>query len=424
MVKLRVKFIPDILEEHYEALEFLWGQRETALRSPVCTSRALFDLDERIEAHVQGLLIGGEETIPIVEPGLSDGDSTTAFAASHILLRLNRSYAAQQVMDAFMAAQGSQLDGIRQALSHGPLDLIVDQLREAFPSAPAPIAVAAAEALAFHRQLEPNASRLGTLLRDENQMVRWAAWRVVALLPSTSLLEASVLDSFKTHEAVIHDEDQTVRREAMQAAVWTRQQWLLEHCRKLSNNPLPENGDAIYLLAILGKPTDLQQIVAAAKAGELGPRRFQALGAFGHPAVIGTLLEEIESDDPHVAVAAGTAFTKITGADINSHKRVQLPPGDSHEPDEFEREFLNEVILPSAELARAHWKKLQAAFSKGTRWCRGFDLSRGATNGILAQLDLESRWETCLRGKFEGTWHGSLIDLEAFPQKPLTENSQ
>jgi hypothetical protein len=32
-------------------------------------------------------------------------------------------------------------------------------------------------------------------------------------------------------------------------------------------------------------------------------------------------------------------------------------------------------------------------------------------------LDMESRWQACLRGMFEGTWQGSLIDLEVFPQK-------
>lgn len=420
MARPKVRVIHSLLEEHFDEVEFLWGQREAALRSPAYTSRTLFDLEERIEAHVQGLLIGGEHTIPIVEPGLSDDDSTRAFAASYILLRLNREHAAHQVVDAFIRAKEGQLDGIRQALCHGPIEVILGQLHEAFTSSRPPIAVAAAEALAFHTQLEPNASRLGVLLRDENQKVRRAAWRLVALLASSSVLEAPVLDSFKTHEAVIHDEDQKVRREAMQAAVWNRQQWLLEHCRKLSNNPLPEHGDAIYLLAILGKPTDLEHILAAGKAGELGPQRFRALGAFGHPAVINVLLEELASENPHTAMAAAAAFTKITGAEIDSDKRVQLPPQDGHEPDEFEREFLDEVFLPSVELAREHWKKVREAFSKGSRWCRGFDLSRGATNDILAQLDLESRWEACLRGKFEGTWHGSLIDLEAFPQKPLT----
>jgi hypothetical protein len=35
---------------------------------------------------------------------------------------------------------------------------------------------------------------------------------------------------------------------------------------------------------------------------------------------------------------------------------------------------------------------------------------------MLVKLDLESRWEACLRGRFDGTWKGSLVDLEVFPQ--------
>jgi uncharacterized protein (TIGR02270 family) len=417
MVKPRAQFISDILEEHYEELEFLWGQRQSALRSPAYTSRTLLDLEERIEAHLQGLLIGGEQTVALVGPGLSDDDSTLAFAAAYTLLRLDSESAVQQVMDVFMGAKGGQLDGIRQALCYGPIDMIIGQLRESFATSPALIAVATAEALAFHRQFDPKVPRLGKLLRDENQNVRQAAWQVVAILGSTSLPEPVLLDSPELYESAMRAEELTVRREAMWAAAWSRQQWLLEHCRKVSNNPLAKPWDSILLLAVLGKPTDLERILAAGQASELGPQRFEALGAFGHPAVMETVLEGIESEDPGTAVAAAVAFTKITGADIDSGKRVQLLPKDGYEPDEFEREFLDEVILPSPELAQAHWKKVQEAFSKGTRWCRGFDLSQGATNEVLGQLDLESRWEACLRGKFEGTWHGSLIDLEVFPQQ-------
>ncbi len=215
----------------------------------------------------------------------------------------------------------------------------------------------------------------------------------------------------------MRDEDPAVRREAMWAAAWARQKWLLEHCRKLSNNPLPEHWDSILVLAILGESSDLERILAAGKATQFGPQRFQALGAFGHPGVVDTLLEGIESEDPLTAVAAGAAFTKITGADVESNKRVQIRPENGSEPDEFEQEFLEEVVLPSPQAAQTHWKKVKEEFSKGTRWCRGFDLGLGATDEILTQLDLESRWEACLRGKFRGTWQGSLIDLEAFPQK-------
>jgi uncharacterized protein (TIGR02270 family) len=418
MVKPRAKFILDILEEHYEELEFLWGQRQSALRSQTYTSRTLFDLEERIKAHVQGLLVGGEQVISLIQDGLRADDPLLGFVASYTLLHLNSESAAQQVMDAFLGAKGGQLDGILQALYHGPIDMIVGRLWESFDTSPALTAVATAEALAFHRQFDPKAPRLVKLLRDEDQNVRQAAWRVVAILGSTSLPGPAVIGSPELYESAMRGEELAVRREAMWAAAWSRQQWLLEHCRKLSNNPLANHWDSTLLLAILGKPTDLERILAAGQASERGPQRFEALGAFGHPAVMETVLEGIESEDPYTAVAAGAAFTKITGANIDSDKRIQLLPEDGHEPDEFEREFLDEVILPSSELAQAHWKKVEEAFSKGTRWCRGIDLSQGATNEALAQLDLESRWAACLRGKFEGTWHGSLVDLEVFPQQP------
>ena len=44
-------------------------------------------------------------------------------------------------------------------------------------------------------------------------------------------------------------------------------------------------------------------------------------------------------------------------------------------------------------------------------------MSQGATEEIVAHLDLESRWEARLRGKFEGAWKGNPAELEAFPQK-------
>jgi uncharacterized protein (TIGR02270 family) len=416
--RTRLIVIQDILEEHFEALEFLWGQRQTALRSPAYMTRALCDLEERIEAHVQGLLVGGDQTVQILRAHLLGDDPLQAFAAAYPILRMNSETATRWIMEMFLGAEAGRLDGIRQALCHVPIDMISGQLQEAFAFSPALIAAAAAEVLACHFQLDRQAERLLDLMKDEHISVRRAAWRVVAVLDSVAEpLPELVFGSARPYEAALHDTDPAVRREAIWAAAWSRQPWLLEHCRKLSDHPSPEHWHAVLLLAILGKPVDIERIVAVGKASGLGLQRFHALGVFGHPAVVDALLDEIESEDARIAVAAAAAFTKITGATIDADERVLLPPEDGHEPDEFEQEFLDEVVLPSPELAQAHWLRMRGPFWKGTRWCRGIDLSQGSSSDVLAQLDLESRWEACLRGRFEGTWHGSLIDLEVFPQK-------
>lgn len=407
--------IPDILEQHFEELEFLWQQRNEALRAPDYTLDELAELEERIAAHTDGLVLGGEEAVPVVREGLTSDESSTALAAAYTLLEMENEDAARLVLEAFQEAKdGGTLEGIRAGLCYGPIDSILSHLREISDSKPPTMASAAAEALAFHSLLNPNAARLGEFCRDEDAQVRRAAWRLVMLTSTHGLLSPDV--SSQLSEAAARNEDPTVRREAMLAAAWTRQPWLLDHCRKLSFDRSPEDWDAILLLAILGQPSDLERILAIARAAELGPIRFQALATFGHPDVVELLLEGMGSEDAATAAAAGEAFTKITGFDVESDERVTVPPEDGSEPDEFEQEFLDEVNLPDPEAARAHWEKVKEDFSQGTRWRRGLNLSEGTTDEILPQLDLESRWETCLRGRFEGTWQESLVSLEVFPQ--------
>jgi len=232
-------------------------------------------------------------------------------------------------------------------------------------------------------------------------------------VPSSTLPQD---EGVSLHEGV-RDPDRSVRREALLAAVWTRQKWLPAYCRKLAEAPTAEkraeNWDAILLLAVLGTPTELPQIEKIAAAAVLGPQRFQAVGAFGHPALVALLLQAMAGDDPANAAAAGAAFFKITGCNVDSGRRVQIPPKQDQPVDEFEQEFLDEVMLPDASRAAAHWKEVQSKFSASTRVCRGFDLSEQVNDEVFAELDMESRWEVRLRGRYYGTWQGSLRDLEA-----------
>jgi pSer/pThr/pTyr-binding forkhead associated (FHA) protein len=217
------------------------------------------------------------------------------------------------------------------------------------------------------------------------------------------------IPSARPYTVALADEDLDVRREALYAAAWARERWLIDHCAKQARRPSNETWDAILLLAILGQPSHVNAIATVTKFVELGPRRFRVLGAYGHPAVVPPLLDGMDGD-PLAAVAAASAFSKIMGTEVESTGIVEIPSGD--DPSDSE-----EVRVPDAKRARQHWNEVKSAFTKGTRWCRGFDLSQGASEEILERLDMESRWEACLRGRYEGTWKGSLIDLERFPQK-------
>src|SRR4051812_3148663 len=99
-------FIADILVEHYEELDFLWSQRRAALRSPLYTWRELHMLEERIEAHVQGLLVVGDNLPGFLQEKLDGAEADAVFAAAYPLLRLRIPAADQLAAQAFTKAEG------------------------------------------------------------------------------------------------------------------------------------------------------------------------------------------------------------------------------------------------------------------------------------------------------------------------------
>jgi len=411
MVTQRSPVIVDILEEHFEMLAFLWSQRQDRLQSLSYTRPELAGLEERIEAHVQGLMSVGEPVVPALLEALTTGDSTWAFAAAYTLLRTDRPECARSVVDVFIGSRNGQRDGIGQALCHAPASSVLGSLRDAVESTDPVVGLAALKVLAFQSRSDCRADLLGPFLRHQSPKVRREAWSVAARL------EDPLLPT--TYRQAVADEDPLVREAALLAAAWARQRWLLDHCRILARSPSVENLPALRLLAVLGDAGDVGTIRHAGWVEAVGASWLEILGSCGHPAVVTDLIRHMESPDPRLASVAGGAFTRITGCDISSRARVTLPPEDGHDPDDFEKEFLDEAFLPDPPKAGELWKKLKITYCQGLRWCRGMDMSREITLNLLDQIDLQSRCEALLRARFDAQWGGGLIDLERFPQRPF-----
>jgi len=401
-------FIPDILEEHVEELAFLWDQRRTAVRDPRYTIRELTHLEERITAHLQGVLAVGEVALPLLEDTLAGEDPALVFAAAYALLHAKNETATARVRDSFGHAQGPVLAALCDALAQAPLNPGVAPFRELFHGGPAPVGAAAGTILAFHAALEPTIPQIERLLRHEDAVVRQRGWRLVGYL-------GVPLDA-KAYAAAMRDEDPAVRRAALHAGAWCGQPGVLAVCRKLAAQPTPEILDALELLAVLGGPEDVQLVTMLATTSALGPPRFELVGTYGHPGLMDLVLAALTDEDPAIAAAAGAAFTKMTGQNVDSDKKAKLPPENGGEPDEFEAEFQEEVTLPDPDVAQRHWKLVKPVFQQAGRLRRGFDVGGTLTPEVFGALDMESRWEILLRARFEGKWSGSPLRLEAFPQ--------
>jgi len=402
-------FIPAIAEQHYEELQFLWTQRRQALHSAAYTMREMTRLEERIEAHVQGLLVLGEHLSDFVAPGLASSDEMAAFAAAYALLRSGTEKALERVRDALLSAEGPRLEGVREALAHGPAQPLIALLQSLFTSAAPPLAVAAGEALAFHRALQLSAEQLTPLLRDEAPAVRRGAWRIAAYY-AVGLPPA-------VYDIALRDDDPGVKAAALTAAAWNGYGGWLTHCRALADAPQPDGVSGIAMLAAVLPPQEYRAVTALAALPAFGPERHQIAAAFGHPVMIDFLLAEMESADPATAAGAGAAFSRMLGVAVESGRRAAVPPSDGRVVDAFEAEFLDEVQLPDVPRAREHWERVRPGLAHATRVAHGVDVSGGIDRATFGLLDMASRRELCLRARLTSGWAGTPLILEQFPMR-------
>ncbi|MBX6362548.1 MAG: hypothetical protein IRZ00_01660 [Gemmatimonadetes bacterium] len=397
----RLTFLPDVLEEHLEELGFLWGRRPVALRSEAETPRTVRHLDERIQAHVQGVLAVGEKGLDLIAAGLDSDDPLAVFASAFSLLHLGRAELAGRVVDAFVAARGPTLGALRDALAHAPNAEATARLGALLDAPEGAVAVAAAEALAFRGALRLTTDQLVRFLGDPDPAVRLAGWRL------TGYLGAEL--SPKTYAAALRDHDAAVASAALWAGAWCGVPGVLPVARQLAAQASPERLDDLRLLAILAGPADADLFRRLAENAELGPGRLRLLGTLGNPALMHVVLQGMEDADPATAAAAGAAFAKITGERVAA-ARAALTGGDA-----FEDEFAEEVELPDPERARLVWRRLAPRAGGVARLCRGLDMARPVDAATFAALDMETRTEMFLRSRFHGAWTGSPLQLEAFP---------
>jgi hypothetical protein len=176
------EFLRGLLAKHFEELEFLLSQRAIALESSAHRLENLYDLEERIDAHLDGLILGGDDALPLLREAIGGDEPGPVSAAALALLWLDQPSAAPLVIETLEASATPKAQAIGRALCHGPIDKVrTDLQRIATSGEPAP-AAAAAEALAYRKDLKLDESRLAALAGSYDPQVRAATWRIAALL--------------------------------------------------------------------------------------------------------------------------------------------------------------------------------------------------------------------------------------------------
>ncbi|MEY2689968.1 MAG: hypothetical protein RL375_4168 [Pseudomonadota bacterium] len=401
MAGTRARYIADLLQVHLDDLAFLWGQRRAALNSRKHTLREYGELNERIEAHLQGLLVADAPALlELLKPQLTAKDRDEAFAAGYGLLRLNDAAVTHIVVVEFLRAEGGTLAGLRDALSLAPHALFSHEMQGALVHAKPFTAVSAAVVLANHRLLDGGSERLSRLLTAGHGMVCELAWRAATLCDAAvvagSATTADELTSRRPYRHVLAHESPTVRHAGWGAVAWSGQQRAMAALRQAASA-----GDrvALHWLAVLGDEADVAMVQRAGVALADVPACCEVLARLGHVSSVPAFLQWMEGADVLAAAAAGEAFTRITGIHVRGRRITAPVPDDA---DEFTREMAPDVWLPDARKARAEFERHSDDWAQGSRWCRGLRVDASITREVLMQLDLDARWDAAARAALAG----------------------
>ena len=373
--------LEDVLEEHLDSLEFLLGQRRSSLRSLNYTLRARCDLEERILAHHDALVVASLGGRAALLRALLEGTDEQAASSMTVFLALDEPDTIDAVLtrcakepdppsvpflEAFRIFAGTH--AIRTLLKLG---------------AQPEWSLFALDVAAFRRLPITN---IGASARSPHAGSRAVFWRAAARAGFD--LGREVL------EAAERDPSSEVRDAAYWAAAWRGEREAASLARQRATGPMADCV-AIGWLGALGDAQDLGILAPLAEDPALNDVALEAIGRLGAAEGAQILLSAMQS--PARAHAAALGFHALTG--------IALPRVKDVKPSTFEGEF--EDPLPDVQRAEAVWRSQAPKARKHPYWRCGREAS--PAHLFDRDLDLLARHDITVRHR--ALAHGG-IDLE------------
>ncbi len=107
--------IAEIVSQHAEEAAFLWLLRSNAVSAPHYSLKDLAKLDDRVEAHLDGLRVAGEPGWELCKAALGNEENGEVFAASVMAFESSVELRVQAILDA-VTAKPELVDGVISAL--------------------------------------------------------------------------------------------------------------------------------------------------------------------------------------------------------------------------------------------------------------------------------------------------------------------
>ena len=368
-----------VVAQHAEETAFLWSLRAGAVRRPHFTLPTVTALDGRLEAHLDGLRVAGEDGWKICKEVVPPEDAGAIFALASVALesgkddRLNEVFVAAAAEPSFERGLASAIAWLAPAVSPKTISRLLassDPIRRR----------AAIAATALLRQ-DPGRPLIDAA-NDPDLLLAARALRALG-----ELAKAEHLGLFQKH---FDAKDPGIRFWACWSAVLlSPDPNAIVRLKEIAGQPGPRRARAADLAVRRMAPAD-----ASAWREKIGTdpknRRLAVTlaGSIGDPAAVPWLLA-LMKEQP-LARGAGEAFSFITGIDLEEAKLDAKKPegfesGPTENPEDTDVDMDPDDDLPWPDAGKVadRWKAVQSTLAPGKRYLLGKEITPDQARGVL-----------------------------------------
>lgn len=370
-----------ILEQHISEAGFLWGQRGFAVVWPHFSPRELALLEERIEAHLDGILIAGEEGWEIVQARLAESqDAGDMFVAAYCTISSNPTRLNELLT---MAENEPKLiKGIAGAFAWHDSSW-ASKAAASILSRQHPVSKLLGLRVCLAHHLNPGLA-LEKCLFDSDLPLRSAALQLVGMMGyaawtkhlKSELRSPDLGCRFAAAWSLARLSNDAAALAELQTIALAESTYRIPALNILVRRLEP--GAVRKLIGILSKIPGAERLVLF------------AMGVWGDPVDVPYLLEKMNVT-PHARIAA-ESFSFITGLNLTDNNFDGSTPAD-HEPvpnedpldDRVELDPDENLPWPVVNKVQDWWNKNHARFQPGTRYLVGEPLSETRCNKVVIE---------------------------------------
>jgi uncharacterized protein (TIGR02270 family) len=363
-----------IFEQYVDNASFLWVLRSIAVNQPHYYPADIQELEQRIEAQLDGLMTSIDAAWPLCSEALELAEPGEVFTAAVVAFRSHDMNKIQQVVEVGLSSENS-VKGLISALGWLPGTLVHSWIKKFFTSKDLNHKYLAIAACSVRRE-NPEEYLNRILERDdckENISLYSRSLRLIG--------ELRRLDLMPFLEEALHSEDDNIRFWAIWSSILLGKHNIANNLESYVLKSGPYQDLAINIsFRVLPIEQSRGWISTLSKTEGQGRSVIKATGVLGDPQAVNWLISKMQ--DESVAKLAGEAFCLITGIDIEQHQLIDESKNEQENQDDTDMEDesveLNEdenLPWPDYKKIKKLWMNHGKHFIAGQRYVYGKPLS-------------------------------------------------